>query len=191
LLRQTLEQDIVSAHPQEGETMQLNWGAIVLAGVADWILGAVWFTAFKTPWQAGTRIPPEELKAYMAHPDFWPYIVSLVCSIVIAYVIARILSAWAFTLIHGIGIGILVGLAAALAMITDDKQHPHTRDEIYVIASGTGRFQREATEFSFGPGDVLFVAAGEEHRFVEFTDDFAAWVFFYGPEGGEVVREKA
>jgi hypothetical protein len=32
---------------------------------------------------------------------------------------------------------------------------------------------------------MLFVAAREEHRFVEFTDDFATWVFFYGPEGGE------
>jgi Protein of unknown function (DUF1761) len=99
--------------------MQLNLGAIVLAGVADWILGAVWFTVFKVPWQAGTRIPPEELQAYMAHPNFWPYIVSLFCSIVIAYVIARVLSGWAFTLIHGIGIGILIGLAAALAMFTE------------------------------------------------------------------------
>ena len=71
-----------------------------------------------------------------------------------------------------------------------DHQHPHTRDEIYVIATGTGHFRREGEEILFGPGDVLFVAAGEEHRFEEFTDDFATWVFFYGPEGGEAVREK-
>ena len=67
----------------------------------------------------------------------------------------------------------------------NDLQTPHTRDEIYVIASGSGRFQRENEETTFGPGDVLFVAAGKEHRFVEFSDDFATWVFFYGPEGGE------
>jgi len=67
----------------------------------------------------------------------------------------------------------------------NDPQVPHTRDEIYVIVSGTGRFQREGEETTFGPGDVLFVAAGKEHRFVEFTDDFATWVFFYGPDGGE------
>jgi mannose-6-phosphate isomerase-like protein (cupin superfamily) len=66
-----------------------------------------------------------------------------------------------------------------------DKQHPHTRDEIYVIASGTGRFVREGKEVNVSPGDVLFVAAGEQHHFLEFTDDFATWVFFYGPEGGE------
>jgi quercetin dioxygenase-like cupin family protein len=37
----------------------------------------------------------------------------------------------------------------------------------------------------FGPGDVLFVPAGAVHRFEGIGDDFATWVFFYGPEGGE------
>jgi hypothetical protein len=100
--------------------MQLNWGAVVSAGIADWILGAVWFTCFRGPWQAGTRIPPEELQAYMAHPNFWPYIVSLVCSILIACVIARVLSGCqTHNLLSGIGIGILIGLVAAVAMITE------------------------------------------------------------------------
>ena len=70
-----------------------------------------------------------------------------------------------------------------------DPQTPHSRDEIYVIASGSGRFRRGSQETSFGVGDVLFVPAREEHRFVEFTDDFASWVFFYGPEGGEAEVE--
>lgn len=69
-----------------------------------------------------------------------------------------------------------------------DHQHPHRRDELYVIATGKGRFWREGAEVEFGPGDVLFVAAGEEHRFSEFSDDFATWVFFYGPDGGEVPK---
>ena len=95
--------------------MRVNWGAVLLAGVADWIFGAVWFTVLKTPWQAGTRISPEELQAYMAHPNYWPYIVSLLCSIVIAYVIARLLGgSQSHGLFRGIRVGILVGLAAAL-----------------------------------------------------------------------------
>jgi hypothetical protein len=32
----------------------------------------------------------------------------------------------------------------------------------------------------------LFVAAGQTHRFEDFSDDFAVWVFFYGPDGGEL-----
>jgi len=66
-----------------------------------------------------------------------------------------------------------------------DPQTPHARDEIYVVISGSGRFSRGKENIAFAPGDVLFVAAGEEHRFEEFGDDFATWVFFFGPEGGE------
>ncbi len=32
---------------------------------------------------------------------------------------------------------------------------------------------------------ALFVPAHATHRFEEFTDDFAAWVVFWGPQGGE------
>ena len=66
-----------------------------------------------------------------------------------------------------------------------DPQSPHTRDEVYVVVSGKGQFLNGADRHPYGPGDVLFVPAGVTHRFEEFTDDLAAWVFFYGPEGGE------
>lgn len=66
-----------------------------------------------------------------------------------------------------------------------DPQSPHTRDEIYVVASGRGLFWNGESSAAFQPGDLLFVAAGKPHRFEEFTDDLAVWVMFYGPEGGE------
>ncbi|WP_317930275.1 cupin domain-containing protein [Halioxenophilus sp. WMMB6] len=69
-----------------------------------------------------------------------------------------------------------------------DGQSPHPRDELYVIVSGHGWFVCGDSRQPFEPGEVLFVAAGVEHRFEEFSDDFATWVFFYGPEGGEAVE---
>lgn len=66
-----------------------------------------------------------------------------------------------------------------------DPQSPHTQDEIYIIQSGTGYFLNDGVRLPFEPGEALFVAAGVEHRFEDFSDDFAAWVVFYGPEGGE------
>ncbi len=66
-----------------------------------------------------------------------------------------------------------------------DPQTPHKQDEAYVIARGSGTFSIAGQSVSFGPGDFLFAPAGVEHRFVDFTGDFATWVFFYGPEGGE------
>ncbi|MFM9949426.1 MAG: cupin domain-containing protein [Saprospiraceae bacterium] len=66
-----------------------------------------------------------------------------------------------------------------------DLQQPHTRDEIYVVVAGTGQFECNGVLTDFAPGDFLFVPAFAPHRFIDFSEDFATWVFFYGPEGGE------
>lgn len=66
-----------------------------------------------------------------------------------------------------------------------DFQTPHARDEIYVVARGTGQFFDGHGRYPVGPGSFLFVAARQVHRFEDFSSDFAVWVFFYGPEGGE------
>ncbi|MFN0175910.1 MAG: cupin domain-containing protein [Saprospiraceae bacterium] len=66
-----------------------------------------------------------------------------------------------------------------------DLQQPHLQDEIYVVMSGSGIFQKGSEKYPFGPGDLLFVPAGVEHRFLEFTEDFKTWVIFYGAAGGE------
>jgi mannose-6-phosphate isomerase-like protein (cupin superfamily) len=66
-----------------------------------------------------------------------------------------------------------------------DPQQPHTRDEVYVVVKGSGTFFDGQKRIPFSPGDCLFVAAHIPHRFENFSDDLAVWVFFYGPEGGE------
>ena len=66
-----------------------------------------------------------------------------------------------------------------------DIQQPHTRDEAYVVASGTGWFVNGPHRHPIATHDVLFVKAREVHRFESFSEDFLVWVFFYGPEGGE------
>jgi mannose-6-phosphate isomerase-like protein (cupin superfamily) len=66
-----------------------------------------------------------------------------------------------------------------------DLQSPHSKDEVYVVASGSGSFVCGSERTPFGPGDLLFVPAKVPHRFEDFGDDFAVWVVFYGPEGGE------
>lgn len=69
-----------------------------------------------------------------------------------------------------------------------DPQQPHTRDEVYVIVAGHGRFVCGGETRDFAPGELLFVPAGVEHRFLDFSDDFVTWVIFYGPEGGEATQ---
>lgn len=71
------------------------------------------------------------------------------------------------------------------APLNVDMQTPHKQDELYIVASGSGTFFRNGEKALFKKGDVLFVPAGMEHRFEDFTDDFSTWVIFYGAEGGE------
>ena len=71
----------------------------------------------------------------------------------------------------------------------EDLQQPHTRDEAYIVMQGSGEFINGESRHPFQTGDFLFAAAGVEHRFVNFTDDFVVWVIFYGPEGGELVGD--
>jgi len=71
------------------------------------------------------------------------------------------------------------------APVGTDPQTPHTRDEAYVVISGTGTFVIHGNRLPLGPGDFLFAPASVPHRFEDFSRDFAVWVLFYGPEGGE------
>jgi mannose-6-phosphate isomerase-like protein (cupin superfamily) len=61
-----------------------------------------------------------------------------------------------------------------------DTQRPHEQDELYVIVSGESEFYRDGETIKCSKGDVLFVPARMEHRFINFSDDFATWVIFYG-----------
>ena len=66
-----------------------------------------------------------------------------------------------------------------------DPQTPHSRDEIYFVINGSGEFFNGQENVKVEKGSLLFVPAGIEHRFLNFSQDFAVWVIFYGPEGGE------
>ena len=66
-----------------------------------------------------------------------------------------------------------------------DPQQPHRRDEVYIVASGSGTYVVGSERLTFGPGDFLFAPAGVPHRFEYFSQDLAVWVIFYGPDGGE------
>ncbi len=66
-----------------------------------------------------------------------------------------------------------------------DIQTPHEQDELYVVASGSGAFNKDGERRAIAAPDVIFVEAGVSHRFEDLSDDFSAWVIFWGPPGGE------
>ena len=66
------------------------------------------------------------------------------------------------------------------------QQTPHTQDEIYFVIRGRGVLNHEGKRDPFEADDLLFVAAGCEHHYEDFTENLALWRVFYGPRGGEV-----
>ncbi len=64
-----------------------------------------------------------------------------------------------------------------------DGQSPHTEDEVYVVMEGRARFRAGEDDRAVGPGDVLYVRRGVEHRFHSITDELRVLVLFAPAEG--------
>ena len=65
----------------------------------------------------------------------------------------------------------------------DDKQRPHNEDEIYYVISGAGRMKvkianRPEEDRAIASGDVIFVAARDEHRFHSITEELVLLAVF-------------
>jgi len=60
-----------------------------------------------------------------------------------------------------------------------DHQTFHDRDEFYFIARGTGEVVIGGERQTFTAGDAFFVDALVEHKFENFSDDFATWAVFF------------
>ena len=62
----------------------------------------------------------------------------------------------------------------------EDKQHPHNRDEFYMIKTGTAEFECDGKRVNVATGDFLYVPAFMDHRFHNMSNDFSTWVIFWG-----------
>jgi mannose-6-phosphate isomerase-like protein (cupin superfamily) len=66
-----------------------------------------------------------------------------------------------------------------------DYQTVHEQDELYIVVKGTGELVKGSERHEFQPGDALFVPAGINHHFENFSNDLILWAIFWGPKGGE------
>ena len=67
-----------------------------------------------------------------------------------------------------------------LAAGAKDTQSPHTEDELYVVMSGRGRVTVSGEERDVRAGSLVFVAAGDVHRFHDIEERLVLVVAF-GP----------
>lgn len=59
-----------------------------------------------------------------------------------------------------------------------DDQEPHTEDEVYLVTAGRATLESGDAAVTVEPGSVIYVPAGEVHRFTHITEDLAVVVLF-------------
>lgn len=98
-----------------GGVVRMNYLAILVAGIACFMLAAVWYTVFKQPWLAGTGRTEEWLMSAGANMAPVQYGTAFLCAVAMAAVIAWVTQAsGAQTAARGIKTGVLLWLGIVL-----------------------------------------------------------------------------
>lgn len=89
----------------------INHVAVWAAGIAQFILGAGWYTALSKAWMAGIGKTREQLMAEHGNSPL-PYIIALIAALVVAYTLAWLLPRLgAQSAAGGAKVGALLGLS--------------------------------------------------------------------------------
>jgi len=75
-----------------------------------------------------------------------------------------------------LSVGVYVLAAGAV-----DDQTPHAEDEVYYVVRGRAGFHCGGDERAVGPGSLLFVRDGTEHRFHDIAEEVVLVVFWAPP----------
>lgn len=99
--------------------MRTNYAAVVVAAIAYWLLGALWFVVlFGKPWMALEHMT--EQQAQSMNPAL-PYIISFVLNLLIAFVLSQLIQ-WrnAGTAGRGSAVGVIlwVGIVGPITYTT-------------------------------------------------------------------------
>ncbi len=71
----------------------------------------------------------------------------------------------------------------ALDAGSTDPQAPHTEDEVYYVLGGRGHIRIGNDDLEVKRGSVIFVAAGQPHKFHSITEDLRLLVVFAPARG--------
>ncbi len=91
----------------------INYIAVLVAGAAAWIVGAVWYTLLGKHWLAALGRTREELMGPRQRPNPALFVLSFIADLIIAFVLASIVGA------VGAGkVSVLAGIATGALMWT-------------------------------------------------------------------------
>lgn len=66
--------------------------AVLLAAVAGWLIGAVWYNVFAKPWQAAVGMAPQSMRMSQKSLGFYlPFIYAFLAQLVMAWVLGGVI----------------------------------------------------------------------------------------------------
>ena len=112
----------------------VNWLAVVVAAVAVWLFGAVWYTALSKPWMRAARIDPSTAKK-----SNLPFIISFVTELIMAAVFALVVGAMTGgepTLVAGLVFGFVLWLGFVATTLSVNHRYENFGWDLTLIDGG-------------------------------------------------------
>jgi Protein of unknown function (DUF1761) len=69
----------------------MNYWAVLMAAVAAWMLGALWYSLLARPWSAATGVVDARMGDSMDARAFVPYVTAFIADLVMAWVLAGVM----------------------------------------------------------------------------------------------------
>jgi len=112
--------------------MKTNYLAVIVAAIAYWLLGAIWYgVVFGEAWMALEHMTPEQARSM--NPVL-PYVITLALNVLIAYALAQI-CIWrnANTLGRGASVGVLLWIGFVGPVTFTTYMYEMRPKELYAI----------------------------------------------------------
>ena len=102
-------------------TFAINWLAVIIATVASWALGALWYMVLANQWLASIGKTRDQINA----KDFSPYIFSVVVQLIMAIVLAAVITPLfgATNVMTGIQAGALMWLGFVITSMIQNHRY--------------------------------------------------------------------
>ncbi len=117
--------------------MTINYVGVLVAAIAAWIVGAIWYTLLGRQWMAALGKTAEEIKGAGGKVPVGPMVTSFVAELLMAALLAGLIAHFgAVTIRTGAIVGALCWLAFVATTITVNNAYPGRKLMLTVIDSG-------------------------------------------------------
>lgn len=122
----------------------INYMAILIAAIAAWLVGAVWYGVFAKPWVAALGRTMEDFKREQAEKTgsptaFIPFVLAFIANLIMAWILAGLIShlgAGAFTVRNGVISGAFVWIGFVATTMAVNNAFGGRKPMLTLIDSG-------------------------------------------------------